>query len=64
MAEARGLSFFSEQTVLERFKSPSSYFSKVPNVAFKPVRIKTNSFEQDSNARVELAREIGKGTPP
>ena len=37
MAETRGMNFFSEENVLERFKKPPSYFEKISTVAFKPV---------------------------
>ena len=37
MAETRGMNFFSEDNVLERFKRPPSYFEKISTVAFKPV---------------------------
>lgn len=37
MAERRALHFFSEESVLERFKAPSSYFDKIPTVAHKSV---------------------------
>lgn len=39
MAEDRGLDFFSEYHVLQRFKSPSTYFEKISTVAFKEVMI-------------------------
>ena len=37
MAEHRGLNFFSEPNVLERFKRPANYFERISTVAFKPV---------------------------
>ena len=37
MAENKGLNYFSEANVLERFKRPPSYFEKISTVAFKPV---------------------------
>ena len=50
MAEHRGLNFFSEPNVLERFKRPANYFERISTVAFKPV-----SFDNDVKKKIPCA---------